>query len=108
MPEPNLEDNVLDNVVEVELESPDNGENSNDGETEMADVPALIHEQNLTRLSQAGIGAHEHHISFAKILDLNYEQDRKVVSLVQALGVREVVSQSGQTGVPLAGGVSGK
>ena len=42
---------------------------------------------------------------FGKILDLSYEADRKMVSLVESLGVREVTSQSGQTGVPLAGGV---
>ena len=72
----------------------------------MADVPQNIHEQSLSRLSSVGAMAHEHFASFNKILDLNYEIDRKVVSLVQSLGVREVTSQSGQTGVPLAGGVS--
>lgn len=72
----------------------------------MADVPPLIHEQSLARLSAAGTLAAEHATSFNKILDLNYEMDRKSVSLVQALGVREVTSQAGQTGIPLAGGVA--
>lgn len=72
------------------------------------DVPASIHEQSLSRLSSAGSTAHEHFIQFNKILDLNYEADRKVVSLVQSLGVREVTSQAGQTGIPLSGGIAGK
>lgn len=70
----------------------------------MADVPANIHEQNLTRLSSAGASAHEHFINYAKILDLEYEADRKMVSLVESLGVREVTSKSGHLGVPIAGG----
>jgi hypothetical protein len=70
------------------------------------DVPVNIHEQHLTRLGSAGVLAHEHMTTFNKILDLNYEMDRKVVNLVQSLGVREVTSQSGHTGIPLAGGVA--
>jgi len=72
------------------------------------DVPTNIHSQALSRLSSAGASAHEHFVQFGKILDLNYEADRKMVSLTEALGVREVTSQSGHTGVPLAGGVAGK
>lgn len=72
----------------------------------MADVPPLIHEQSLGRLSAAGTIHAEHVTTFSKILDLNYETDRKRVDLVQSLGVREVTSQSGQTGIPLAGGVA--
>lgn len=72
----------------------------------MADVPASIHEQCLSRLSSVGAVSHEHFATFNKILDLNYEIDRKSISLVQALGVREVTSQAGQTGIPLAGGVA--
>ena len=70
------------------------------------DVPPSIHEQALSRLSGAGAQAYEHFVQFNKILDLNYEADRKMVSLVQSLGVREVTSQSGQTGIPLAGGTA--
>jgi hypothetical protein len=68
----------------------------------LADVPANIHQQCLSRLSSAGATAHEHFVTFNKILDLNYEADRKMVSLTQALGVREVTSQSGQLGIPNA------
>jgi nicotinic acid phosphoribosyltransferase len=68
----------------------------------MADVPANIHEQTLSRLSSVGAQAHEHFQQFNKILDLEYEADRKMVSLVESLGVREVTSRSGQEGIPIA------
>lgn len=67
------------------------------------DVPAGVQNQALSRLSSAGATAHEHFIQFGKILDYAYEADRKMVSLVQSLGVREVTSRSGQAGVPKAG-----
>lgn len=66
-------------------------------------VPAELHEQNLGRIAGAGAGAHEHHVTFGKVLDYAYEADRKMVSLVESLGVRETTSKSGQIGVPLAG-----
>lgn len=72
------------------------------------DVPPSIHEQALSRLSGAGASAYEHFIQFGKILDLAYESDRKMVSLVESLGVREVTSTSGQAGIPLAGAASSK
>lgn len=68
----------------------------------MADVPANVHEQTLSRLSSAGASAHEHFVQFGKVLDYAYEADRKQVSLVQALGVREVTSRAGQEGIPIA------
>ena len=67
------------------------------------DVPENLHEQNLARLGATGAVANEHFVSFNKILDLNYEMDRKVTSLVQSLGVREVTSRSGHLGIPVAG-----
>lgn len=68
----------------------------------MADVPASVHEQTLSRLSSAGALAHENFVQFSHILDLKYETDRHMVSLVESLGVREVTSQSGQLGIPNA------
>jgi hypothetical protein len=70
----------------------------------MADVPASIHEQALGRLSLTGAHGAEHSQQYNKILDLNYVQERNMVSLVEALGAREVTSKSGQLGVPIAGG----
>lgn len=63
-------------------------------------VPSALAQQNLGRLASAGLQAHEHFVQFSKILDLSYEQDRKMVSLVESLGVREVTSASGQAGIP--------
>lgn len=66
------------------------------------DVPEGIQQQALTRLSGAGTLAHENFVQFSHILDLKYESDRHMVSLVESLGVREVTSQSGQLGIPNA------
>jgi hypothetical protein len=68
-----------------------------------ATIPVEVHEQALTRLSFAGAIHGEHVVIFSKILDLNYETDRKRIDLVQATGVREVTSRSGQLGIPIAG-----
>lgn len=73
----------------------------------MSDVPANVHSQALSRLSSAGASAHEHFIQFGKVLDYSYEQDRKMVSLVESLGVREVTSKSGQIGIPIAAATPG-
>jgi len=89
----------------VDIPVPDPvGEISNQGVDEMAvEVPSNLDQQNIARLASAGASAHEHFVQFGKILDLSYEQDRKMVSLVEALGVREVTSKSGQAGIPAAG-----
>lgn len=76
------------------------------GDDEMVVVPSNLDEQNLARIASAGASAHEHFISYGKILDYAYEADRKMVSLVESLGVREATSKSGQMGVPLAGGAA--
>jgi len=87
-----------DGVVDVNL--------STVGEEDMAEqatVPTNLDSQNLGRISGAGASAHEHFVQFGKILDLAYESDRKMVSLVESLGVRESTSRSGQLGIPVAG-----
>jgi hypothetical protein len=66
------------------------------------DVPQGIQQQCLARLSGAGTVAHENFVQGNQILFLSYEADRKMVSLVESLGVREVTSQSGQLGIPNA------
>ena len=71
----------------------------------MADVtvPSNLDQQNLARIAASGASGHEHFVMFGKILDYAYESDRKMVSLVESLGVRESTSKSGQIGIPLAG-----
>jgi len=63
-------------------------------------VPSNLDQQNLARIASAGASAHEHFITFGTVLDYAYESDRKMVSLVESLGVREVTSASGQAGIP--------
>lgn len=70
----------------------------------VTEVPSTIHQQSLARISQAGTSAHEHFVTYGKVLDYAYEADRKMVSLVESLGVRESTSKSGQQGIPGAGG----
>ncbi len=65
-------------------------------------VPSNLDQQNIARVASAGASAHEHFINYGKILDYAYESDRKMVSLVESLGVREATSKSGQIGIPLA------
>jgi len=74
------------------------------GEVDMATFLEAVAEQNGGRLLSAGVSAHEHFVTFQKVLDLAYEADRKMVSLVEALGVRESASKSGHLGIPIAGG----
>ena len=69
---------------------------------EAAAVPVALHEQNLGRIAGAGAQAHENFVQFGHILDLAYEADRKMVSLVESLGVRESTSRSGQLGIPIS------
>ena len=66
-------------------------------------VPRNLDQQNVARIASAGATAHEHFVMFGKVLDYAYESDRKMVSLVESLGVRESTSRSGHLGVPIAG-----
>jgi hypothetical protein len=65
-------------------------------------MPSEVASQNGARILSAGASAHEHFINYGKILDYAYEADRKMVSLVESLGVRESTSYSGQRGIPAA------
>ena len=66
-------------------------------------VPKNLDQQNVARIASAGATAHEHFVMFGKVLDYAYESDRKMVSLVESLGVRESTSKAGHFGIPLAG-----
>ena len=65
-----------------------------------------MQQQIMTRLAAAGAIHGEHVVTFSKVLDYNYETDRKRIDLVQATGVREVTSRSGQVGIPIASTVN--
>jgi len=87
--------------VDVTLEIPVKGTGV-ESMSEPVTVPSNLDQQNVARIASAGASAHEHFVNYGKILDYAYESDRKMVSLVESLGVRESVSRSGQTGMPMA------
>ncbi len=94
-------------VVDVLTPVDGQGVDSMAGTADAADagvtVPSNLDQQNIARIAAAGASAHEHFINYGKILDYAYESDRKMVSLVESLGVREATSKSGQVGIPMAG-----
>jgi len=67
------------------------------GESEMADLAENAHVQNMSSLMQAGTVAariiDEHSALFVKLADYDYLEGHRQVSLVQALGAREVGSK---------------
>jgi hypothetical protein len=86
-------------------------ETSTDGEDAMASeatpIPQALVEQSLGRQLATNSNAADHNQEFNKILNLNYERGRDIVSLRESLGTREVTSQSGQLGIPMAGAAAG-
>lgn len=95
---------MIEHDVKIPLPGGEPAGDTLDGDDSM--TPEQIHAQMMTFVAQIGLQGQQHFSNFGKILDLNYEMDRKLVSLVQAMGAREVTSQAGQTGIPLAGGVA--
>ena len=77
MPDPN------DNTLEIELEA------------EMpSEQAANAHEQNMMQLSQSGVIAQNNFITTTKAQDLDYLEGKRIVSLEEAIGVREVTAKS--------------
>ena len=58
------------------------------------DVPEGIQAQSLAFNAKIGDLALQHAESFARIQDLNYERDKNLVTMQQAMGVREVAVKS--------------
>lgn len=81
-----------------------------DGDEEMAatEIPQALVEQAMGRQLSTNSLAADHNQEFNKILNLNYERGRDIVSLRESLGTREVTSQSGQLGIPMGGAAAGK
>ena len=86
-------------MAEIPIDQPGGDATTKEG----IQVEEQVHQQNLTRIGASGAQAHEHFVTFSKVLDYSYEQGRKLTSLVESLGVREVTSQSGHEGIPVAG-----
>lgn len=79
MPDPN------DDTLEIDLE-----ENSN--------MAGQMHEQNMAQLAQSGIIAQNNFITVSKAQDLDYLEGKRLVSLEEAIGVREVASKTTPAG----------
>ena len=60
----------------------------------MAENSEMLHEQNMSALAQIGLALQQHFASYQKVLDLDYAENKRLVGLVEALGVREVASKT--------------
>jgi len=79
MPDPN------DNTLEIELE-------------EEMDAAQQAHQQNMAQLAQSGVIAQNNFITVSKAQDLDYLEGKRIVSLEEAIGVREVASKTTPAG----------
>lgn len=59
----------------------------------MADLAQNAHEQNMSQIAAVGVVAQQHFTNFAKLADYDYLEGHRQVSLVEALGAREVGSK---------------
>lgn len=69
---------------------PDHITNDKD-ESEMFDQ---LHAQNMAQLGQTGIIAQNNFVTTTKAQDFDYLEGKRLVSLEEAMGVREVASKS--------------
>lgn len=76
-----------DGVVQVPVPS-----SSTEGESEMA-LADNLHEQNMSALGQSGIVAQNNFITVQKVVDYDHIEQKRMVSLDEAVGVREVQSE---------------
>ena len=60
----------------------------------MADQAVQAHEQNMAALAQVGVALQHHFASYQKVLDLDYAEGKRIVGMVEAMGVREVASKT--------------
>ena len=76
-----------DGVVQVPVPN-----SSTEGESEMA-LADNLHEQNMSALGQSGIVAQNNFITVQKVVDYDHIEQKRMVSLDEAVGVREVQSE---------------
>lgn len=82
-----------DTSVDVSIPLPDN-----DGDVVM---PSDLHEQNMGQLSQLGLMlqqtanvAQNNFVTTQKLLELDFLEQRRILTLDESVGVREVASQT--------------
>ena len=57
-----------------------------------------MHEQNMSQLAQVGVIAQQNFVTVSKAADYDYLQGKALVSLAEAVGVREVASEKNPAG----------
>lgn len=70
------------------------------GENEMAGQADNLHEQNMATLGQSGVIAQNNFITVQKVVDYDHIEQKRMVSLDEAVGVREVASRESMQGKP--------
>jgi len=70
----------------------------------MATQADMLHEQSMSFTGKVGDLIAQHAESFARIQDLNYERDKNLVTMQQAMGVREVSVKTTPGGPTSPGG----
>lgn len=74
-----------DGVIEVPVPSP--------GETDVAGQADNLHEQNMATLGQSGVVAQNNFITVQKVVDYDHIEQKRMVTLDEAVGIREVASK---------------
>lgn len=59
-----------------------------------------LHEQNMAALGQSGVVAQNNFITTQKVVDYDHIEQKRMVSLDEAVGVREVASRESMAGKP--------
>lgn len=85
-----------DGTVVVPLVSP------KEGAKEMS-LANNLHEQNMATLGQSGIVAQNNFITVQKVVDYDHIEQKRMVSLDEAVGVREVQSEYNPAGPKRSG-----
>ena len=85
-----------DGVVRVPVSS-----DSDEGESTMAGQADNLHEQNMATLGQSGVVAQNNFITVQKVVDYDHIEQKRMVSLDEAVGVREVSSREAMAGKPV-------
>ena len=72
----------------------------------MADQALQAHEQNMAQIAQCGVALQGHIVTSQKIFDLDYAEGKRIVGMVEAMGVREVAAKTtpgGPNSIPYSG-----
>src|SRR6056297_3319139 len=66
----------------------------------MNEQAQMLHSQNMSQLGQTGIVAQNNFVTVAKAFDYDYLENKRMVTLDEAVGAREVASRESMAGKP--------